>query len=503
MRQIRILFMAVVIALLTSACHTEINERISSLKVSVTELENEVVSINSNIASLKEIASALESNDNIVDITEVVKNGKRGYTITFTSGATMDLFQGTDGVTPYVGIKRAEDGEYYWTIQMGENGTVQWMTSSLGIRCRATSTNIKLKNEDGWWWWSLDETNWTAFNKSIGEDGTTMFNGIDTSNKYYVTFTLVNGEKFSIMRAGALEEIKQFCDNAKDEFETYKKLVTELDTTLFIKQISEILGDNNEQIGYSFKLAGDSLGEKSISIYNGKDLSGVISVKIVDDNELGCKYWMYKVGDNEEYNYITVDSVKLKANPTDVVPYIGVLDTLGSFCLIVASNINTNYELLRDKDGNPVRLDNLTSFNWFSNVNIGSEYVTFTNMDSTTFVLPRYNETVVNPSMSLSMVDTTIHYIDSIQVYQYVRPSESDTIKATITNMKSGVKLSAMVLDGSGYVTGIAQDSNVFRVGFKTNSEIGPFVSVALFLNWDNKSIMKVMKFERAEEPLP
>lgn len=499
MKQIRIIFMAMVMALLTSACHTELNERISSLKVSVTELENAVVSINSNISALQEVASALESNDNIVDVSEIVKNGQRGYKITFTSGATMDFFQGVNGVTPYVGIKRATDGEYYWTIQMGENGQVQWMTSSLGIKCRATSTNIKLKNEDGWWWWSLDEQNWTAFNKSIGDEGKTVFTGIDTSNKYYVTFTLANGEKFSIMRAGAIEEIEAFRDNAQSEFEVYKTLVNGLDTTLFIKQISEILDANNKQIGYSFRMAGDSLGEKSISIYNGTDLSGVISIMIKTDSQTGDKYWMYKVGDAEEYDFITVDSVKLKAGTKDFEPVLSLKDTLGAYFLTVSSGSQA-FDFLRDKDGNPVQLNNLTGFEWFSKVQIDNEYVTFTNADSTVFTVPRFNAQVLVPSMSLSMVDTSIHYIDSIQVYQYVHPNELDTIKATVTNMRPDVKLSAMVLDGSGYVTGVAQDSSVFHVGFKTASDIGPFVSVALFLNWDNKSIMKVMKFERASE---
>ena len=176
-KQLNILLLALV-TLLAAACHKELDERIVSLKDDIVALEERVSKLNSSISSLSDLVSALEKNDHISGITEFTEEGRKAYRITFTSGTTLVLRSGTDGVSPIVGVRYNEQYEaYYWTIQMGPDGTPTWMTNSYGLRVKATGTVPTLKIEDGIWWYSFDGISWTktGWGPAQGQSGSSVF----------------------------------------------------------------------------------------------------------------------------------------------------------------------------------------------------------------------------------------------------------------------------------------------------------------------------------------
>ena len=86
--------------------------------------------LNSNVEALQGIMEALEANDYVTDITRIMEDGVEvGYSITFAKGGTITLYHGADGAdasAPKIGIRKASDGEYYWTADD------EWMTDEDG-----------------------------------------------------------------------------------------------------------------------------------------------------------------------------------------------------------------------------------------------------------------------------------------------------------------------------------------------------------------------------------
>ena len=61
-----------------------------------------------------------------------------GYSITFAKGGTINLYHGSNGATPTIGVKMDEDGSYYWTY--GD----QWITDDNGNSWRV----IQVEDEE-------------------------------------------------------------------------------------------------------------------------------------------------------------------------------------------------------------------------------------------------------------------------------------------------------------------------------------------------------------------
>ena len=106
-----------------------------------------------------------------------------GYTITFAKSGPVAIYNGKDGYTPTIGVKKDTDGNYYWTLD-GE-----WMKDSEGNKIPTTAPGVDgqpgapgqdgedgitplLKIEDDYWFVSYDNgKTWTKLGKATGEDG--------------------------------------------------------------------------------------------------------------------------------------------------------------------------------------------------------------------------------------------------------------------------------------------------------------------------------------------
>ena len=162
----------------------EIAELHSEIDVLKRRLDELCDRFNTNISSLQTMVDVLRKADYIESIVPVVENGKEvGYVITFTESGSVTIYHGTDGNdglpgkdghTPIVGVKQAEDGLWYWTID-GE-----WMTDADGNKILSEGALPLLKIEDQYWKVSYDNgKTWVTLGKAVGEDGVDGSPGAD------------------------------------------------------------------------------------------------------------------------------------------------------------------------------------------------------------------------------------------------------------------------------------------------------------------------------------
>ena len=150
MKKIGITIFAALSMMAAVSCTDKLESSINGLRTRIYDLESLVNSINEYYSNTSKIVAALEDNDMIKSITPVKGDDGDSYLITFVSGQTLTLSQGIDGTSPNLGIRKYDDGIYYWTIQYGSEEP-QWLLSSLGMKIRASALTPQMKIEDGWW----------------------------------------------------------------------------------------------------------------------------------------------------------------------------------------------------------------------------------------------------------------------------------------------------------------------------------------------------------------
>lgn len=116
--------------LLFSSCHTAIWDKLDDHEARIARLEALCNQYNTTINSLQSLVASLQSNNWIKDVIPVSENGLTiGYVISFVHGDPITIYNGKNGEnghTPIIGVKKDEDGKWYWTIDdewlLNENG---------------------------------------------------------------------------------------------------------------------------------------------------------------------------------------------------------------------------------------------------------------------------------------------------------------------------------------------------------------------------------------------
>jgi hypothetical protein len=503
-------------ALLLGGCHEDIERRINSLKEDVSTIEQRLATINDGIRSLSSLVEALEQNEHITSIKPWTIGSWSGYYVTFTSGTVLTLRNGTDGVSPIVGVNYNETYEaYYWTIQMGPSGTVNWMTNSTGQRVRATSIVPELKIEDGVWWYTFDGSSWVkaGWGPTQGQSGSSVFSSIDTSDPYYVTFTLSNGTSFKIPTQKAVDELNAQCNTLNKSIASYVKLVNDIPSSIFVKSVSNFEEGGTSGIRITLE------DGQVLTIRNGYDNrdSVLLSAKKYTD---GKSYWVYRSHSDEEYQWLRYQGKMICVTYEDITPHIGITDSKGELYFTIAIG-DGQPELMRDSLGNAVRATGQLVEDFFKDADFSdSHQVVLTLSDGTQVILPRTREHVPSVSTTLrnDYVEAATSYARQIILYL------TDTLatQAALPDFSSycdsaDIHIEALCLD-DGYieelrlisfesqkVTGGFEYSISLDVRFSTGSGSEwntAFPSrVAIFVSWLDKTIMKVAQFRRAVFP--
>ena len=505
-RPILSLFLLAAALLCAGACTQALDDEIAALRNDISELETEVSKYNSNLKTLSELVSALEKNDHIKSISSWAGDS---YAISFTSGTYLFLYQGKTGVTPIVGIQYYEAmGDYYWTIQMGPTGKVLWMTGSNGQRMRATGIIPHLKIENGIWMYTFDGKNWTQcpWGSAEGSEGSAVFQSIDTSDPYYVTFTLTNGTVFKIPTQKGFDELNDLCKSINDQFDTYTKMVNGLNGSMFIKSVAE-MQENGQTVGYILTLEDGSI----LQIRNGQDYDFTTQISARQDTD-GKYYWIYRTDSSQEYQWLIYQGEKVPVTPEDVTPEIGITEIDGELYFTICY-AGGEPELMRGADGKPVQATGRAGFSFFQSVEVQTGQIILTLSDGT--VVPIATRRVFTPSLMLSQTATSVakdtYYdkylqatvVDTLQMMDHM--PDFDTYRS-----KTGTDITSVAVDG-GYtgkpvlvsfskknVSGGEEYTMVFDIPFHTSSEgWDPTrqTRIAVFLLWGSNTIMKVATF--------
>ncbi len=183
----------------------------------IEQLETECKRLNSNIEAMQALLQALAGNDYVTDIVKIMENGVEvGYSITFAKGGTVSIYHGvngSDGSSPKIGIRKASDGEYYWTADD------EWLTDENGEKIPAAHNDggdgiyitPQFRIVDGVWYISYDNGNcWKEMKaddeenngeeEGEGEAEAGQFFKEVTYDEEYIHLTLSDGTVISIPR---------------------------------------------------------------------------------------------------------------------------------------------------------------------------------------------------------------------------------------------------------------------------------------------------------------
>ena len=305
---------------------TKIWDKFAEHEQRIERLEAACDVMNSNISALQAIVTALQGNDFVTGVAEIVEDGVVvGYSISFSKSGVVKIYHGKDGAdgedgspgadgrpgadgaagsdgvdgenghSPVMGVRKDADGVYYWTID-GE-----WMLDADGQKVPATGKDGEdaeegtdgkdgvtplLKIEDGYWFVSYDGgVNWTKLYKAVGEngsdgadgapgapgqdgkDGQSFFQGVDTSSSEdYIILTLADGTQIKLPTWKAFEELQTIVNKLNTNVSALQVIVEALQNNDYVTGITPITKDGVE-IGYTI----DFSKSKSITVYHGKD----------------------------------------------------------------------------------------------------------------------------------------------------------------------------------------------------------------------------------------
>lgn len=308
------------------------DERITRLEVLCKEM-------NSNIVALQAVLEAMETNDYVTDIVKIMENGVEiGYSITFAKGGTVNIYHGkdgedgtdgangTDGSSPKIGIRKASDGEYYWTSDD------QWLTDEQGNMIPATVRSDKdvtpqFRVADGQWYISYDGGNtWQVVGGTGGSEDIFKDVTYDDDNVY---FTLSDGTTIAVAK-GKAADAAVLLNTVAPDYAIFSGKVRKQTIDLMV---TVYYGDSENISIY------DYTGKVSINEFN----EDRFSLRI-NDLEKGVRYFYFtEVISDGEISYSSIESfvTGLAAEdlrPVDLFVFAGQSNMMGAAHLAPVDN---------------------------------------------------------------------------------------------------------------------------------------------------------------------
>ena len=201
---------AVLLLALTACQYDEIWEQLRDHEQRIEQLEKQCRELNSNVEALQAVLAAVQQNDYVTEIMKVMEDGVEvGYSITFSKSGTITIYHGADGsagtngATPQIGVRKAEDGSYYWTSD-GE-----WITDENGDKIPASYSDggdgkyitPQFRIVDDVWYVSYDNGNsWRVIVMGDNEEEEQFFQNVTYDSKY-VYLTLCDGTAIALPRS--------------------------------------------------------------------------------------------------------------------------------------------------------------------------------------------------------------------------------------------------------------------------------------------------------------
>lgn len=187
---------------------SEIWDKLNEHEQRIKELEEVCGRLNANIDALQAVIIALQENDYVTGVTKICDDGVEiGYSLSFAKGGTVTIYHGQDGKdgqdgqdgedglnspAPKIGIRKAADGEYYWTADE------EWLTDENGEKIPAVYNKSKdgkyitpmFRVADEGWYISFDDGNSWKFYGDLDSTGNgAIFTDIEIGDSYIILTT--------------------------------------------------------------------------------------------------------------------------------------------------------------------------------------------------------------------------------------------------------------------------------------------------------------------------
>ena len=485
--------LAAIAMLIAVSCTDDMKTAIDGFRTRLSDMESLVSKINESYSNTTKLVTALEDHDMIRSVTTVKKDGKDTYLVTFVSGRTITLIQGIDGIAPILGIRKYDDGRYYWTVQYGTEEP-QWLLSNLGLKIRASSLTPQMKIEDGWWQYSYDDGGtWTRLCQATGEDGTSVFRNISVSDNY-VTFSMAAGGMFQIPTEAYFSRIIDRCNSFTSEMEAAEAVLAGVDTSVAVKSITQIM-EGDELVGYTLVLKNG----QEFNIRPGRD-EQPFTFSIKRDRNDDVDYWTIKVGDDPETWVLKPDGERSRATGMFGLPHLSVRDTMEAFYFVYSFYPDIdNYQWLRDANGNLVAASTFSNLAMFKSVSVGAQSVSLTLANGKTVNLPLYYE--ASPTIEFR-APSGIEYNSATYLYSEVEANTEYTVDFKVLNIVAGLKVDAIGMDGANvnFVTASLSGSPAYGIiKFRTPQTFPEHTTttrILVFMTWGSNTTMQVLEFK-------
>lgn len=298
-------FTAVVVAIVAAATmvscvgfdDSEIWDKLNEHEERIAELERVCGRLNANIEALQAVLQALEANDYVTGITKLCEDGAEvGYALTFAKGGTVTIYHGKDGQdgekgnAPKISIRKASDGEYYWTADD------EWLTDEDGGKIPAVHSQSEdgkyitpqFRVADDGWYISFDNGNSWRFYGGLDADGNeSIFTDIEIKDGYII-LTTSDGTQLEIPTSTIHENIQTLLNQLNANASALQTIVKATKKGDYIASVIPLV-EKSIIIGYmlNFSQAGSATIYYDPDGWSEEDFP-VIGVRQVAD---GVYYW--------------------------------------------------------------------------------------------------------------------------------------------------------------------------------------------------------------------
>ena len=325
MKRLSILSLLLLAVLLPVGCHTQIDSDIRVLERRIEKLEQRCSDLNTTLSGIKTLLDNLTQYEFITDVKSFYANGVlAGYTISFTHSDPIVLYNGTDAETPILGVKKGEDGVWYWAVRYPSQSEASFVTDNFGVRIPTDAGSPLIKIENGHWMVSYDKGDvWHDLGRATGEDGASFFSSVVDKGDY-IQFNLLNGTTIEAPTWASFEKLKENCRKTNENVENFTKLVKELTDKVYVQDMVPILS-KGDTIGFTLRLSNG----KSYSFYDGHGTNvPVIGARKAADSD--ALYWTIRYG-NDPFEWIVDENGEnIQANaPEGQTPKISLQQVAG------------------------------------------------------------------------------------------------------------------------------------------------------------------------------
>ena len=319
MKRILTILALTLAAVAATGCLDTFNNDLDVLERRIQQMEEKCEKLNSQMDALRQMISRLEEYDLITKV-ESVKEGSKviGYKIYFTHASPITLINGTDAETPVMGVAKAEDGVYYWTVRYPGSEKEEFVLNNRGEKIPASANSPELKIENGYWFVTYDGgKTWQNLGKATADDGASFFSSVEERDGWIV-FKLLNGTELKIPTWSSYEKLRESCDIANKNLVSFTELAQALQKKVYATDIQPIQ-ENGQVVGYRLFLSDGT----SYPFYNGVATNAPVIGSAQDPQHPSDPsfYWTIQYSGQATYSWLLDDKgQKIRADASQGKP---------------------------------------------------------------------------------------------------------------------------------------------------------------------------------------